>query len=233
MIDINKSVAIFCHPRSGSTWFQNSLNQFSLDELFNLYNRVVDYNDDGIKFNFIPGVTTVSYPDQAAYDKELHYRFEIFNYFESIKQTVSIKNHIYMLDSKMVTFLKSKKIQFVQLERINKYDTFWSFLIAWQINKWHYRDSKRDVTITKPSVLSAINLMNRIERSNDMVTQNFDTTKIYYEDLLTLENNHWFHSNKKYSKLDTKSHINILNLTEVNEWLDSEGYSQWKMNISN
>lgn len=229
MIDINKSVAIFCHPRSGSTWFQNSLTQFSLDELFNLYNRVVDYNDDGIKFELIPGVTTVSYPNSIAYDKELAHRFEIFNYFESRKKTVSVKNHNYLLDSKIINFLKSKKLQYVQLERINKYDTFWSFLIAWHTNKWHYRDLQTDISISKSSFNTAINSMNRNESSKDMVTCNFHTTKIYYEDLLVLQNNHWFHSNKKYSKLNTKIHVNILNLKEVNEWLDLEGYAEWKM----
>ena len=50
MIDSNKSVIIFSHPRSGSTWFQDGFSQYNLSELFNIYLKYTINN--GIHFSY-------------------------------------------------------------------------------------------------------------------------------------------------------------------------------------
>ena len=53
IFNINKSVIILSHPRSGSTWIQDSLPQFNLSELFTMYCGIksVDINT-GIRYNY-------------------------------------------------------------------------------------------------------------------------------------------------------------------------------------
>jgi len=191
--------------------------------------KIADYNENGIQIDFIPGNTTNNYSSQQSYNAELERRFDIFNYYEDIKKTVSVKVHINLLDDKMINFLKSKDLQYVELERVSTYDTFWSFLLAWQTNHWHKSYPIDHIIVSKSSFTTAINSMAKIEKSQNIISQHFNTAKIYYEDLLTLKNNQWFQSNEKYIKLDTKNKISILNLTEVNEWLDNVGRSEWKM----
>lgn len=222
MINPNKSLVIFSHPRSGSTWFQNSLNQYSLGELFNLNIEIVSYDTDNIHFKF----------DKHGYDlstaeAELQKRFDIFNYFESIKGSVSVKIHTSLLNDQMVEFLKTKEIQMVLLERLSKSDTFWSFLIGWNLNSWHDKIQSQTITITQKSFERVIAVMSKIDSSSKYVTGTFPTINIYYEDLISMPNNDWFTSSSKYEVVDGKSIVTITNLNEVNDWLIQAGYSEW------
>ena len=72
MIDSNKSVIIFSHPRSGSTWFQDGFSQYNLSELFNIYLKYTINN--GIHFSYSP-----AYCGNTDKNIELHNRFEIYN----------------------------------------------------------------------------------------------------------------------------------------------------------
>lgn len=222
MINPNKSVVIFSHPRSGSTWFQNSLPQFSLGELFNLNIDLTSYDNDNIHFKF----------DKHGYnldtvEKELQKRFDVYNHFELIKGAVSLKIHSTILNNQMVNFLKTKKVQTILLERLNKSDTFWSFLISWNLNNWHEKIEPQSIKITSESFKRVINIMSNYEHSLNIVHDNFSTVKLFYEDLISMPNNEWFTKTSKYKVMNGKSIVNITNLEEVNNWLKSIGYAQW------
>lgn len=224
MIYTNKSVAIFTHPRSGSSWFQHSLTQYSLSELFNLNVQVDDYDEYGIKFKF----DILGY-DIGDRDVELNRRFEIYNYFESIKKNVSVKIHTAVLNAKIIDFLKNKNIQVVTLERNHKRDVFWSFIISWNLNQWHDSISACEITITKKSFDRVLSVMESHTNALKIVNKNFITTNIVYEELLSMPNNQWFNSTSKYTITDYKTKATILNLNEVNMWLVMMGHEEWVM----
>jgi len=224
MIDTNKSLVIFSHPRSGSTWFQNSLKQYSLGELFNLNITIVSY-DKNIELSF----------DKHGYDlntaeTELQRRFDILNHFESTKGPVSVKIHTTILNQQMIDFLKTKDIQYIILDRLSKSDTFWSFLIAWNLHNWHDEITEKSITVSRQSFDRVMSVMSNINTSLQFVKDNFIADTIHYEDLLNMPNNDWFHSSERYKVLNAKSKVHILNLDEVNAWLSSSGRQAWIMN---
>lgn len=224
MIDPTKSIVIFSHPRSGSTWFQHSLKQYSLSELFNLNVEVIDYDEHGIKFKF-----DINGYDIGDRDAELEKRFVIYNYFEMIKKTVSVKIHSGLLNKKMIDFLKKKDVQVVTLERNNKSDVFWSLIIAWNLNIWHGQINQKSVKVTRKSFDRINEIMNNFPKSVNVIDEHFSSQKIYYEDLLILPDNDWFNRSKKYSIMNAKSSITIENLQEVNQWLVEENHQAWVM----
>ena len=178
MINPNKSLVIFSHPRSGSTWFQNSLKQYSLGELFNLNIKVVSYDKD-IHFSF----------EKHGYDLntaeiELEKRFGIFNHFESIKDSVSVKIHTTLLNPQMINFLKTKEIQHIVLDRLSKSDTFWSFLIGWNLNSWHNEILPQSITVTPYSFEKVIKVMSNIDESLKVVTDIVDGDRPTQEEFL-------------------------------------------------
>jgi len=224
MIDPTKSLVIFSHPRSGSTWFQNSLKQYSLGELFNLNIKVISYDKD-IHFSF----------EKHGYDlsnaeAELQKRFDIFNHFASIKNSVSVKIHTTLLNQQIINFLKTKDIQYIILDRLSKSDTFWSFLIGWNLNSWHDEILPQSITATPHSFEKVMNVMSNLDKSLKVATDNFSPNTIHYEDLITMKNNEWFNSTSRYKLVNGKSVVNVVNLNEVNKWLINAGYEQWIMN---
>jgi hypothetical protein len=224
MIDPNKSLVIFSHPRSGSTWFQNSLKQYSLGELFNLNIKVISYDKD-IHFSF----------EKHGYDlsnaeAELQKRFDIFNHFAPIKNSVSVKIHTTLLNQQIINFLKTKDIQYIILDRLSKSDTFWSFLIGWNLNSWHDKILPQSITATPYSFEKVMKIMSNLEESLKVATDNFSPNTIHYEDLITMKTNEWFNSTSRYKLVNGKSVVSIVNLDEVNNWLINEGYPQWIMN---
>jgi hypothetical protein len=224
MIDPNKSLVIFSHPRSGSTWFQNSLKQYSLGELFNLNIKVLSYDKD-IHFSF----KKHGYDLNTA-EIELEKRFEIFNHFASIKNSVSVKIHTTLLNQQIINFLKTKDIQCIILDRLSKFDTFWSFLIGWNLNSWHDEILPQSITVTHYSFEKVMKVMGNLDDSLKVVTDNFSPNTIHYEDLINMKNNDWFNSTSRYKLVNGKSVVNVVNLNEVNNWLINSGYEQWIMN---
>jgi hypothetical protein len=224
MIDPNKSLVIFSHPRSGSTWFQNSLKQYSLGELFNLNIKVLSYDED-IHFSF----KKHGYDLNTA-EIELQKRFDIFNHFESIKNSVSVKIHTTLLNPQMISFLKTKEIQYIVLDRLSKSDTFWSFIIGWNLNSWHDEILPQSITVTHYSFEKVMKVMGNLDDSLKVVTDNFSPNTIHYEDLINMKNNDWFNSTSRYKLVNGKSVVSIVNLDEVHSWLINAGYTQWIMN---
>jgi len=224
MIDPSKSLVIFSHPRSGSTWFQNSLKQYSLGELFNLNIKVLSYDND-IHFSF----EKHGY-DLTTADVELQKRFDIFNHFTSIKNSVSVKIHTNLLNQQIINFLKTKDLQYIALDRLNKSDTFWSFLIAWNLNNWHDEILPQSIIVTPHSFEKVMKVMSNLNKSLEVVTDNFSLNTIHYEDLINMKNNEWFNSTDRYTVLNGKSVVSILNLDEVKSWLTNAGYEQWITN---
>lgn len=220
MIQSDRSIVIFSHPRSGSTWFQNSLKQYSLGELFNLNLQV--RADENIHFNFVKH----GYDFDKA-DSELKHRFFLYDHFEKLKQAVSVKIHGSILNENIISFLKSRQMQYVLLERKNKANAFWSLLIAWTLNNWHDPINKQTICVSHSVFNKVLKLIDDIDRSFEIISDNFSPIRLYYEDMLSMPDNDWFASTKKYQILDGKSIVDISNLKEVNIWLSDAGKKEW------
>jgi hypothetical protein len=130
----------------------------------------------------------------------------------------------------MITFLKTKELQYIVLDRLSKYDTFWSFLIGWNLNSWHDEILPQSITATSYSFKKVMKIMSNLEESLKVVTDNFSLNTIHYEDLINMKNNEWFSNTTRFKVVNGKSVVNILNVDEVNNWLINDGYPQWIMN---
>lgn len=223
MINPGESLAIISHPRSGSTWFQRSLMQYSLGELFNL-NIAAYRSGDRIKYLFLGhGYDT---------DREqelLAERFMMYSEMEKLHGPVSVKIQTRVLSDSVIEFIKSRQIQTVFLERRNKFNAFWSLIIAWQTHTWHDILRRDEVTINQVVFNNVIHIMNSYENDMAKVTAHFNAPHFYYEDLLSMPDNNWFRSNSSTCILDEKSKVKISNLDQVNGWLEKAGRSEWKI----
>lgn len=222
MIDTNKSLIIFSHPRSGSTWFQNSLKQLSLGELFNL-NLDVNVSENRIQYEF----KSHGYNQENA-ESELNRRFKIFDDLKESLGPVSVKIHTSILNEQMTNIIVTKNLPTVILERQNKSDTFWSFIIAWTLHKWYGRLTPQTISVSKENFIRVLNIMKLSDRMSTQVQTTFKSPKLYYEQLLAMPTNNWFKSNNYCEISDGKSVIIIENLNEVNDWLDDSGFGKWK-----
>jgi len=211
MIDPNRSIVIFSHPRSGSTWFQNSLIQYNLNELFLLHAEISGFNSDRISLTY---KENISYEDPA---KELQRRFDIYNEYAS-KQSVSVKIHTASLNKKIVNFIEQQDTQFVLLERKNKIDTLMSALIAWHTLNWHKKAVPTNLTIKKEIFDSIINWMKSYKNECMIVKSIFDVKELYYEDFINYPKSEWFNPAEIIIQ-NAKSVTTIDNIDEVNQWI--------------
>lgn len=219
MIDSNKSVIIFSHPRSGSTWFQDCLPQYNLSELFNIYLRIknVDINN-GIQYSY-----SHEYNGNVDKNVELNSRFEIYKQFLNSYGTVSLKIHCHHYNNSIESFLKTLDTQYVLLERRDKNATLWSLLIAWCTLQLHItsNNSKRtqSITISKEVFDQCINILNQCDNDSRIITTIYNPTIIYYEDLLTNKVFDYIVPNSTYIIQNAKEYTSIINLDEVNAWI--------------
>jgi hypothetical protein len=213
MVDPNKSIVIFSHPRCASTWFQQSLTQFSLDELFLLRNHVFDYDINKLLIRYV--TPKMIYEDPA---KELERRFDIYSYYAS-KKPVSIKIHTFLLDDAITDFLHKQDTQYVILNRKNKIDTFWSALISWHTANWHKTAIPMNLTVKKNYFEHIVSWMNNYDDECNKIKSLFDVKELYFEDYINYPESEWFHPDKVLVQNAKKVTI-IDNLDEVNQWIN-------------
>jgi hypothetical protein len=209
-LDTNKSVIILSHPRSGSTWIQDSLPHFNLIELFTMYCGIKQVDmDTGIKYN---------YSNTA--NNDLEYRFELFDKFAERHKAVSVKTHLHLLTEPLCKFFEQRDLQYVLLERKNKRDTFWSLLIALNTLEFHNTINKKNIVIPVHSINDALQIIKEYYNKRDIIRARFNPIEIYYEDMLTLPESDCWKPSNKYVIQNAKEVIVIENINEVKEYLN-------------
>lgn len=209
ILDPTKSVIILSHPRSGSTWIQDSLPQFNLSELFTMYCGIksVDINT-GIRYNYSNVANT-----------DLAYRFKLFDEFMQHHKAISVKTHLHLLTEEICEFFAKRDLQYILLERKNKRDTFWSLLIALNTFELHNTINKKNINVSISSIDDAIYIMKECDRKIVSISEMFNPTKIYYEDMIDLPKSDWYNPSTKYVIQDAKNIVTIDNLNEVMDYL--------------
>lgn len=209
ILDPNKSVIILSHPRSGSTWIQDSLPQFNLSELFTMYCGIKSVDmDTGIRYNY----STVANTD-------LDYRFELFDTFNDKHKAISVKTHLHLLTDSICEFFAERDLQYILLERKNKRDTFWSLLIALNTLELHNTVYKKNISVNLSSIDDAIHIMKKCDNKIATVSEMFNPIKIYYEDMIDFPKSEWWNPSTRYIVQDAKNVVTIENLTEVTDYL--------------
>lgn len=209
ILDPTKSVIILSHPRSGSTWIQDSLPQFNLSELFTMYCGIksVDINT-GIRYNYSNVANT-----------DLAYRFKLFDEFMQHHKAISVKTHLHLLTEEICEFFAKRDLQYILLGRKNKRDTFWSLLIALNTFELHNTINKKNINVSISSIDDAIYIMKECDRKIVSISEMFNPTKIYYEDMIHLPKSDWYNPSTKYVIQDAKNVVTIDNLNEVMDYL--------------
>lgn len=209
-IDPDKPIVILSHPRSGSTWIQDSLPQFNLSELFTMYCGIksVDIHN-GIRYSYLS--------DPA---NDLDYRFKLFNMFQKHHIAISVKVHLHLLTDQICDFFESKDLQYVLLKRKNDIDTFWSLLIALNTLEFHNTVSTTDIIVSRQSFIDAIQIMNKCENRIDQVKKRFKPIEIIYEDMIQVSPSAIWNPSSNYIVQNAKEKVNIINIEEINGWLN-------------
>jgi len=217
MIDPNKSVVIFSHPRSGSTWFQQSLPHFNLSELFLLRMNVLAYTPE--QLTIIYSQKKPVYEDESI---ELKRRFDIYSYYAD-SRPVSVKIHTLLITEQIIDFLKTQDVQYVLLSRKNKSDTFWSALIAWHTMNWHGVARPMELTVRKQEFDAVTDWMKKHDDECKLIRDTFDVKEIYYEDFIHYPKSEWFDPSNNVIVQNAKSVTKITNIDEVNQWIAKSG----------
>jgi len=226
MIDNNKSLIIFSHPRSGSTWFQCSLKHFNTMELFNLSLLFKPIPERSQFKNSIGQYYTLDYPKhryyEAGIDHEFADRFKMYNDLERKHGPVSVRIHTFDAKDKVIDFLHTKNVNYVLIERKDKISTFWSMLVAWTTLKFHFFNPElQQITVTKEGFDMVAEILINFQSQADKLKQIFPIQHIYYEDVLNYELSDWWVRPKNGIKIQNAAKLTtILNLEEVMSWIE-------------
>jgi len=226
MLDLTKSLIIFSHPRSGSTWFQAGLKHYNTLELFNLslLYHTTPYREE--MKNSIGEYYKLSYPkhryDEADVKNELNDRFKIFNELETIHKPISVKIHTNDMNDKIVNFLSTKELDYVLIERRDKISTFWSFIVSWTTLQFHFFDPKfQEITITKETFNQVSKMMLSFNDQVIELKKTFPIHHLYYEDILDLEISDWWIRPNNRIKIQNAAKITtIVNREELMSWIE-------------
>jgi hypothetical protein len=212
MIDPNKSVIIFSHPRSGSTWMQDSLPQFNLGELFTLHCEITDQNlESKIEYKYVDFKGDV--------ETELLKRFDVAERFMAHHSAVSIKIHVSTLTESICKFIEKHDFQYVMIERENKSDTFWSLLIALNTKQFHNKVTFTNITVPRWSFDATVKVMKDTEIKRQEVIERFSPYIVTYDELLVKEPSASWIPSKDFRVQNAKSKVKIDNLSEVQQWI--------------
>ena len=227
MIDTTKSLIIFSHHRSGSTWAQNGLPHFNAFELFNL-NLVFNSIPHRPEYrNSIGQYYTITYPkadryDEADMENELNDRFKIYNELENKHIPLSVKVHTCHVNDKLINYLSTKEVNYVLIERKNKIATFWSYIISWNTMQFHFFEPKpQEISITKESFKSVSNIMLNFQTEVNELKKILPIQHLYYEDMLNMEVSEWWVRPNNRIKIQNAAKVTtITNRDEVMSWIE-------------
>lgn len=213
MIEPNKSVVIFSHSRSGSTFFQKSLPHYYLGEMFEKQIQINGFGNKSILANYEKGK-----PAFDSYENELERRFKLYLHYASIKP-VSIKVLLHRKNDQIINFLKKQEdTQFVLLKRENKIDTFWSNLISWHTLDWYGPVKQTNLTIKRVIFDMVIDMMRSYQYECDNIKSMFDIKEFVYEEFIKYPKSYWFNPAPTFIQ-NAKESTTITNIDEVNQWI--------------
>lgn len=237
MIDPDKSLIIFSHPRSGSHWVQESIcnssyHKFNLREFFHLKVRYdIDY-----ELKVAKGKLRAN-NEKICYSTERKHRIHTYQQIQSDYGNVCAKIHVELaIVPDLLSFLIEEKsnTQYILLERKNKMDVFWSDLIASTTNEWVSNlnqtmtgnTEKPCIEIKKDIFERVLSSLNTFNKHCDTLSNSFDMTHVYYEDLLNQPFNKWWNPTNNIFKIQNeKNRTTISNYEQVLEWLSNTGIS--------
>lgn len=229
MINTNKSLVIFSHYRSGSTWFQSGLPHLSAFELFNLDliwkshpHRPEFKNSIAQYYTLTSHVPDRYYGDDIDMETELNDRFSIYNELESKHFPISLKVHTCHVNDKLIKFLSTKDLDYVLIERRDKVATFWSHIISLTTSQFHFFEPKaQEITITKEHFKSVADKMLNFQIEVNDLKKIFPIQHMYYEDILNLEISEWWVRPNNRIKIQNAAKITtITNRDEVMSWIE-------------
>ena len=228
MIDPNKSLIIFSHPRSGSHWVQECICTAKQHTFFNLrefFNLVATYEID---YTLKVARGNLRTSNVTSYLDERNQRIQLYKQIQSTYGTVCAKIHVEnAIIPEILNFLLKEKsnTQYILLERKNKMDVFWSHLIAYTTNQWHIKTNSpnievepQSIEVKKDAVEKVISSLLTFDKNSSILQNNFDITHVYYEDLLTQQNSEWWNTNSEFNLQNSKDRVVITNYSQVLEW---------------
>lgn len=226
MINSSKSLIIFSHHRSGSTWFQSGLSHFNSFELLNLdISWKPTSHRPEFKNSIAQYYTIDDYkPDEylnADVGNELTNRFDIYNELENKHSPMSVKVHTCQVNDTIIDFLSKKNLDYVLIERKDKIATFWSFIVAQTTMQFHFFQPKeQEITVTKEVFKSVSDKMLNFQNEVTELKKIFPIQHIYYEDINNLEvSDWWVRPNNRIKIQNAAIMTTITNRDEVMNWI--------------
>lgn len=215
---MKNNIVIISHPRSGSYWFQECIDYYDTNELFNINNVDVKFFNGKITFsNYINGRRS---GDIVEYLR----REEIFN---SIKHPKSVKIHHYQfLDQWIQNFvLNLKDTDIIFFERKDKVKAFYSLLISNALSKFKGLHTKQEIKIDLSTIDECWQTIFNVDPVIEKIKEKFNCSHYFYEDALNLEDNKWFNKSRaRIVKQDTTESVAISNIDEVTKFILEKNY---------
>jgi hypothetical protein len=217
MIDPQKSLAIFTYPRSGSTWFQDKLNHFNLQEMMN-YNVKFKFTRDWLEFD------RAYWIERPPLDQTLKYRVEMLKFYHRNHAPVSLKIQTRYMKPEIASALKELDFQYIALERRDRLATVLSFLIVVYTDEWGGKTTPHEITIQRNMFDYVMEVLMGFEYQLEELRKEFPIKTIYFEDALSWEACDWWKPDSNITVQNAKSITTITNRQQVDEWIKECGY---------
>lgn len=217
MIDPQKSIVIFTYPRSGSTWFQDKLPHYNLQEMMN-YNVKFKFTREGLSFN------RAYWTDRPPLDVILRYRVEMLRYYYRNFSPVSLKIQTRYLQPQIHNVLHELDFQYVALRRRNMHATVWSYLITMCTNEWGGAPTAQTITISREIFDEVDAVLRNYDLELQQLQSQYPITTVYYEDALQWTPCEWWRESTNITVQNAKAITTVANRDEVENWLTTSGY---------
>lgn len=217
-----KDVIIISHPRSGSYWYQESIDYFDTNELFNLNSvsiirvneedrRLECSNPNYISFPFLSRDSVIS-----EYNKRLLL-------FDSITEPKSIKIHHFQLKDNWIYdwIISRENARVVFIERRDKAKAFYSLLISNALKKFKGYHEEKNILIDIDSVRECWKSIFDVSNSIQCIKDKKEFIHVYYEDVL---NSLTTFKKTRVTLQNTTERVKIINLKEIENFLLKNNY---------
>lgn len=218
MIDHSKSIVIFTYPRSGSTWFQDKLPHFNLQEMMN-YNVKFKFNRDSLSFE------RAYWQERPPIEVIMKYRVEMLKYYCRNYGPVSLKIQTrYMDRPEIFSGLHSLDFQYVSLERKDRLSTLLSFLIVLYTDQWGGKTTPHTITVERSQFDYVLSVLNGFDLELARLKREFPIQQLYFEDALSWPESTSWKGISNISVQNAKSITTITNREQVDAWIKDSGY---------
>lgn len=203
-IDKNKDVIIISHPRSGSNWFQSSLEHFNSREIFSLNSN---FTGEIRNRTFVMS----KYSDIKLQNSVIYDRIKLLN---SITEPKSVKIHTFHFNEEILNWLYKQSCTVVWLERKDKLAAFKSLLIAKTLNQFVGPVTAKSVNVTLHDINYWYRLINTpVELINNIKSHiATDINYVFYEDMI---NDSYFDNKKSWVSRQFTTDVAIENWDDI------------------